>query len=156
MSLTLVVARAANGCIGKDGKLPWHIPEDLKHFRECTMGKTVLMGRKTWESLPPKYKPLPGRKNVVLSRGTNLQTPGAAVFHDLKDALAASKNESVCVIGGAELFRLCLPRANAIELTQIHTDYEGDTFFPEPDAKEWRIIKREDHPNLSFLTYERI
>lgn len=156
MSLTLVVARAANGCIGKDGKLPWHIPEDLKHFRECTIGKTVLMGRKTWESLPSKYKPLPGRKNIVLSRDTNLQAPGAVVFHNIKDALAASKTESICVIGGAELFRICFPLANRIELTQIHANYGGDTFFPEPDAKEWRITKREDRPNLSFLTYERI
>ncbi len=156
MSLTIVMARAANGCIGKDGRLPWHIPEDLKHFREYTSGKTVLMGRKTWDSLPAKYRPLPGRKNIVVTRDTTFQAPGALVFHNLEQALEAKKNEEICVIGGADLLLQCASLANTIELTQIHAAYDGDTFFPEPDPQTWNIVERIDHPDFSFITYHRL
>lgn len=158
MSLTIVVARAANGCIGKDGKLPWNIPEDLRHFREYTRGKTVLMGRKTWESLPPTRRPLPDRKNVVVSRDPSFQAPGAVVFHDLQEAIQTLKDsaEEVCVIGGAELFRQCFPLVDKMELTEIHATYEGDTFFPEFSRDEWRVIRQEDHPDFSFVSYERL
>lgn len=158
MSLTIVVARAANGCIGKDGKLPWHIPEDLKHFREYTRGKTVLMGRKTWESLPPTRRPLPDRKNVVVSRDPSFQAPGAVVFHDLQEAIQALKDsaEEACIIGGAELFRQCFPLVDKMELTEIHATYEGDTFFPEFSKDEWRVIRKEDHLDFSFVSYERL
>jgi dihydrofolate reductase len=156
MSLTLIVAKAANGCIGKDGQLPWSIPEDLKHFRECTIGKTVLMGRKTWESLPAKYRPLPGRKNVIVSRDPSFTAIGGEVFHDLSQALSALAKEDVYVIGGSELFKQCLPLADTMELTQIHAAYEGDTFFPEINLGDWHIAKQEDHDQFSFITYKRI
>lgn len=156
MSLTLVLARAANGCIGKNGTLPWHIPEDLRHFREVTQGKMVLMGRKTWESLPEKHRPLPNRKNIVVSRDQTFIAPGARVFHDLTEALRALADEEVCVIGGAELLRQCLPLASKIELTEIHATYDGDVFFKDTFDQTWQIVKREDHPDFSFLTYHRV
>jgi dihydrofolate reductase len=156
MSITLIAAKAANNCIGKNGQLPWNIPEDLKHFREITIGKTVLMGRKTWESIPTKYRPLPGRKNVVVSRDPLFTATGGEVFHDLSEALSILSKEEVCIIGGSALFKECLPLAQTIELTQIHAVYEGDTFFPEIDLNEWHVTKREDHNQFSFLTYKRI
>lgn len=158
MSLTIVLARAANGCIGKNGTLPWNIPEDLKHFREYTRGKTVLMGRKTWESLPPAHRPLPNRKNVVVSRDPTFQAPGAVVFHDLQEAVRVSKEEpgETCLIGGAELLRQCFSEVDKLELTEIHAAYEGDTFFPEFSLQDWRVTRKEDHEGFSFVTYERI
>ena len=155
MSITLVVAKAANNCIGKNGKLPWHIPEDAKHFRDVTWGKTVVMGRKTWESLPLRFKPLPGRKNVVITRDRSFSAPGATVFHDLQEALESLKGEDICIGGGAEIYKESLPFANKIELTQIHKEYNGDTFFPEINPREWRCIKEDKHDGFSFLIYER-
>lgn len=156
MSLTLIVAQASNRCIGKDGGLPWHIPEDLKHFRQCTMGKTVLMGRKTWESLPEKHRPLSGRKNVVITRDRSFKAEGAILFHDLEEALKTLKDDDIWVIGGAEIFKYCLPFAQRIELTQIDTPYDGDTFFPEISPQTWSIAKEEKHDGYSFITYSRI
>lgn len=156
MSLTLVFARTANGCIGKDGHLPWNIPEDLKHFHECSAGKTVLMGRRTWESIPEKRRPLPGRKNIVISRNPSFQAPGAVIFQSLEEALRALADEEVCVIGGVELFRRCLPLADKIELTEIRAPYDGDTFFPDAIVAPWRETQREDFPNFSFFRYERV
>lgn len=156
MSITLIAAKAANNCIGKDGQLPWSIPEDLKHFRNCTIGKTVLMGRKTWESLPVKYRPLPGRKNVVVSRDTTFRAEGAKVFHDLTTALIDLSKEEICIIGGSELFKQCLQLADTLELTEIHKVYEGDTFFPEINQDEWQVVGRDDHDEFSFLTYKHV
>jgi dihydrofolate reductase len=155
MPITLVVAKAANNCIGNASKLPWRIPEDAKHFRDCTIGKTVLMGRKTWESLPPKFRPLPNRKNVVVTRDQSFMAEGAIVFHDLQEALQALKDEEVCIGGGAEIYKECLPFANKIELTQIHKEYDGDTFFPEINLSEWKVTKEDKRDGFSFLTYER-
>ncbi len=156
MPVTLIVAQASNHCIGKDGGLPWHIPEDLKHFRQCTMGKTVLMGRKTWESLPEKHRPLSGRKNVVITRDRSFIAEGATLFHNLEEALETLKNEDIWILGGAEIFKQSLPFAEKIELTQIHVPYEGDTFFPEISQGAWSIIKEEKHDGYSFITYHRI
>ncbi len=156
MPISLIVAQASNGCIGKDGGLPWHIPEDLKHFRQCTTGKTVLMGRKTWESLPEKHRPLAGRKNIVITRDQSFIAEGATVFHSLEEALNALKNEDVWILGGAEIFKQSLPLAERIELTQIHVPYEGDAFFPEISQEAWSIIKEEKHDGYSFITYRRI
>ncbi|MEV4566206.1 dihydrofolate reductase [Nonomuraea sp. NPDC049419] len=123
----LVWAQSANGVIGRDGTMPWHLPEDLKHFRSLTAGTTVLMGRRTWESLPPRFRPLPGRRNLVLSR-----TPqeGVDTFTDLKEALAAASGD-VWVIGGAAVYEAALPLADRIVVTEIREPFEGDTHAPD-------------------------
>lgn len=158
--LTLVVAVSENGIIGRDGGLPWRLPEDLKHFRRITLGNTVLMGRKTFESLG---KPLEGRGNWVLTRDAAFAPAGAQVFRDLDAALAAATQGELLVIGGAELYRQTLPLASRLELTQVHAQVEGDTHFPDYDAKQWRETSRVDHAAderhahaYSFLTLDRI
>ncbi|WP_029921279.1 dihydrofolate reductase [Nevskia soli] len=158
--LTLVVAVSENGVIGRDGGLPWRLPEDLKHFRRLTLGNTVLMGRKTFESLG---KPLEGRANWVLTRDAAFAAAGARVFRDLDAALAASPQGELLVIGGAELYRQTLPLASRLELTRVHAQVEGDTRFPDYDAKQWRETSRVDHAAderhahaYSFLTLDRI
>ncbi|QWF84953.1 dihydrofolate reductase [Amycolatopsis sp. CA-230715] len=122
----LVWAQSANGVIGRDGELPWYLPEDMKHFRTVTAGATVLMGRRTWESLPPRFRPLPGRRNLVLSR-----TPqdGVETFADLPQALAAV-SEDVWVMGGAAVYQAALPFADRIVVTEIQESFEGDTYAP--------------------------
>lgn len=123
----LVWAQSANGVIGRDGTLPWRLPEDMKHFRSLTAGAAVLMGRRTWESLPPRFRPLPGRRNLVLSR-----TPqqGVETFPDLRTALAAVTGD-VWVIGGAAVYRAALPLADRIEVTEIREPFDGDTYAPD-------------------------
>ncbi|GAA4103385.1 dihydrofolate reductase [Nonomuraea soli] len=123
----LVWAQASNGVIGRDGTLPWHLPEDLKHFRTLTAGTTVLMGRRTWESLPPRFRPLPGRRNLVLSRS---QQEGVETFPDLRQALAVASGD-VWVIGGAAVYQAALPFADRIVVTEIREAFEGDTRAPE-------------------------
>lgn len=127
MSVGLVWAQAANGVIGKDGTLPWQLPEDLKHFRALTQGATVLMGRRTWESLPPRFRPLPGRRNLVLS---HTRQEGVETFGDLAQALTAVSGD-VWVIGGAAVYRAALPVADRIVVTEIQESFDGDTFAPE-------------------------
>ena len=158
--LTLVVAVSENGVIGRDGGLPWRLPEDLKHFRRLTLGNTVLMGRKTFESLG---KPLEGRANWVLTRDAAFAPAGAQVFRDLDAALGAPPRGELLVIGGAELYRQTLPLASRLELTQVHAQIEGDTHFPDYDAQQWRETARVDHAAderhahaYSFLTLDRI
>jgi dihydrofolate reductase len=155
--LTAVLARAANGAIGLEGGLPWQIPADLKHFKALTMGKPMIMGRKTFESLG---RVLPGRRHIVLTRARGWRADGAEVAHDVDEALDLVENSTATVIGGAEVFRLMLPYTNRIELTEIHADIPGDTFVP-PLGSEWREIARADHPAegttpaFSFVTLER-
>jgi dihydrofolate reductase len=142
-SLTLIVAVADNGVIGRDNALPWHLPEDLKHFKRLTMGKPMIMGRKTFESIG---KPLPGRLNIVVTRDANYHRDGVVVAQDLDAALrAAGDAPEVMVIGGAELFRLCLPRATRLHLTRVHAEIPGDVHWPEIDARAWRLAAREPH-----------
>lgn len=143
MILTLIVAVADNGVIGADGRLPWRLPADLRHFKAATMGKPVLMGRRTWESLG---RPLPGRRNVVVSRRSDWQPAGAEVFPSPDAALEAVAGEpEVMVIGGAELYAALLPRAHRIALTRVHAKPEGDTTFPGL-GPEWRETSREHRP----------
>jgi dihydrofolate reductase len=155
----LVVAVAENGIIGRKGALPWKLPEDLKHFRRLTLGNTVLMGRKTFESLG---KPLEGRANWVMTRDPAFAPPGARVFRALDEALAAPPQGRLLVIGGADLYRQTLPLAQRLELTRVHARIEGDTCFPEYDAAQWRELMRVDHAAderhahaYSFITLER-
>jgi dihydrofolate reductase len=157
--ITIIVARAENGVIGRDGTLPWHIPADLKRFKALTMGTVMIMGRKTFESLPGL---LPGRRHVVLTRDRSWHAEGAEVAHDLDEALSLAGSEAVSVIGGAELFRLFLPLAGRIELTEVLDDVPGDTFIEDPRAKgDWRESFREEHaaengrPPFRFVTLER-
>ena len=156
--ITLVVARARNGVIGRDGKLPWHLPADLKRFKALTMGSVMVMGRKTFESLPGL---LPGRRHIVLSR-QDWNAPGAEVANSVEDALRLAAGERVSVIGGAGVFELFLPLANRIELTEVLADIEGDTFIDDPrDSGGWRETWSEDHPAADerpafrFVTLER-
>ena len=157
MILFLIYARAANGAIGKDGRLPWHLSADLQHFKRLTMGKPMIMGRKTFESLPFLLR---GRRHIVLTRDEHWSAEGAEVAHDVDEALDLAGNGEVAVIGGAEVFHLLEPRASRIELTQVERDYPGDTFMPEPDP-EWVVTRRERHeaegerPAFAFVTLER-
>ena len=154
--VTFHLARADNGVIGRDGKLPWHLPADLKRFKAQTMGKPMVMGRKTFESFP---SPLPGRRHIVLTRDAGWSAAGAEIAHSPEDALALAGGE-VAVIGGAEIFALLLDRADRIELTEVHVDAEGDATVPG-FGTGWREVAREEHageagrPAYSFVTLER-
>ena len=154
----LVAAVAANGVIGKDGGLPWHLPEDLKHFKRLTLGHPVIMGRKTWESLG---KALPARENIVVTSRPGYEAPGAAVANSLEGALALCAAEPVAfVIGGQRLFADSLPIAAGLVLTEIRRDFPGDTWFPEYDRAKWRETQREAHTaadgmRFDFVLYER-
>jgi dihydrofolate reductase len=140
--ITLVVAAADNGVIGRDGTLPWHLPDDLKRFKRLTLGKPVVMGRKTFESIG---KPLPGRTNIVLTRDPNYRSEAVLVAHDVHGALrAAAGAAEVMVIGGADVFRLLLPRAGRVHLTRVHAHVAGDVLWPELDGS-WRRITSEPH-----------
>ena len=157
--ITLVVARAQNGVIGRGGKLPWHIPADLKRFKAITMGTAMVMGRKTFESLPGL---LPGRRHIVLTRDLEWRSEGAEVVHSVDDALIAAGKDPVSVIGGAEVFVLFLPLADRIELTEVLDEIEGDTLMPDPRASaEWKETEVEIHspesgrPGFRFVTLER-
>ncbi|HEY0446852.1 MAG TPA: dihydrofolate reductase [Allosphingosinicella sp.] len=156
--VTFVVARARNGVIGRDGRLPWHLPADLRHFKAATTGTAMIMGRKTFESLG---RLLPGRRHIVLTRDRGWSAEGAEVAHSVEEALAAGGDEPVTVIGGAEIFELFLPHAAAVELTQVHIDAEGDTLMPPFSPAQWRETGRRDHPAedggpaYSFVRLER-
>ncbi len=167
MRLSLIVAAAENGVIGRGNALPWHLPEDLKYFKRITMGKPIVMGRKTWESIG---KPLPGRTNIVVSGNPEYRAEGAHVVVGLDAALRLAEEVGVIdgasellVIGGATLYEQALPRADRLYLTRVHADVDGDTFLPEIKWKQWREHARDPfyandaNPyDYSFLSYERI
>ena len=143
--IAFVVAVSRNGVIGRAGGLPWHISSDLKRFKAITMGKPLIMGRKTWESLPKK--PLPGRPNIVITRQKNYRAEGAIVVADTPSALAAAGPvEEVCVIGGGEIFEMFLAQTDRIYLTEVDLEVDGDTFFPPLDLTQWTETGREIHP----------
>lgn len=153
--ITLIAAIANNNCIGVNGNLPWSIPEDIARFKALTMGKVVLMGRKTWESLPTKFRPLPGRTNIVITRRTRYDVPvGVLVYPSLEEALA--RHMDVCIIGGAEIYAQALPRADRLEITHVHRAVDGDAFFPVIAEQVWHEATRQDHMEFSFVTYERV
>jgi dihydrofolate reductase len=160
MKLSLIAAMAENRVIGHENRLPWHLPADLQHFKAITLGKPVLMGRKTWESLG---RPLPGRTNIVITRDAGYVAEGCVVAHSLEEALrAAGEAAEVMVIGGAQLYRQALPLADTLYLTLVHAEFRGDTRFPAWQPKDWRETARIDHvaddrnPHAySFITLER-
>ena len=161
MKISIVVAMASNGVIGRDNELPWHLPADLQHFKKTTMGKPILMGRKTWESIG---RPLPGRTNVVITRDTAYRAEGCVVVNSIDAALEASSGQDeVMVIGGADFYRQVLPLADTIYLTRIHATISGDTCFPELNVADWREVERSDHAadeknlhDYSFIRLERV
>ncbi|AXE30679.1 diacylglycerol kinase [Chromobacterium phragmitis] len=149
--LTLVAAMAANRTIGVDNKLPWHLPEDLKHFKAATLGKPVIMGRKTWDSIG---RPLPGRRNIVVTRQADWAADGAEAAHSLEEALTlAGGVEEACLIGGADLYRQALAMADRLCLTEIGRDYDGDAHFPVFSPEEWREASREEALSAAGLPY---
>jgi dihydrofolate reductase len=148
----LVAAVAANGIIGAKGQLPWRLPEDLKHFKQLTMGHPIIMGRRTWESLKG---PLPGRDNIVVTRRPGYDAPGAAVASSLEAALALCLGETVVfVIGGSQLFAESLPIAAGLVMTEIDRDFEGDTRFPHYDRSRWKESQRERHVTADGMKYD--
>ena len=159
--IVMIYARAANGVIGKDGTLPWHLPADLKRFKALTMGRPMIMGRKTFQSLG---KPLPGRRHIVLTRRETWDSEGADVARTVDEALALARQDAsaseIAIIGGAAVYDVFRPLAQRIELTEIHADYEGDTMM-KPLSDDWVVIAREDfaadgdRPAYSFVTYSR-
>jgi dihydrofolate reductase len=160
MTLHLIYARAANGVIGKDNTLPWHLPEDMAHFKQLTQGCPVIMGRKTWDSLPPRFRPLPGRTNIVVTRQSGWQADGALRAASLADALAqCNDGQTVWVIGGAQIYAEALPLAHRLEVTEIDQDFEGDAYAPAlGDA--WVQATRSRHVStnglpFSFVSYVR-
>ncbi len=161
MRVSLVVAMAANRVIGRDGTLPWRLPADLKNFKRVTLNKAIVMGRKTWESLPAR--PLPDRHNIILTRRVDFRANGGTVVRGLDEAFDhALGSDEVMVIGGEEIYRLALPRADRIYLTEVLGSFEGDARFPDLGSADWREVSREDHeavgehPAHSFLVLERV
>ncbi|WP_030538689.1 dihydrofolate reductase [Sphingobium sp. DC-2] len=156
--IVLVLARADNGVIGKDGGLPWRLPADLRHFKALTLGHPMVMGRKTFDSLPGL---LPGRRHIVLTRDAQGRGEGAEIAHDAASAIRIAAASPVMVIGGAEIYQLFLPLATRIELTEVHIDAQGDAAIPYPDPTAWQETARADHPAQgdapahSFVTFHR-
>lgn len=158
MRVNLIFARSRNGVIGRDGTLPWHLPEDLAHFKRLTAGSPVIMGRKTWDSLPPRFRPLPGRSNIVVTRQTGWQAEGALCAHSLDEALhLASVRQPAAgeawVIGGAELYRLAEPVATRAVITELGLDVDGDAHAPALDG-DWVETGRESHVAASGLAFD--
>ncbi|WP_309678468.1 dihydrofolate reductase [Polaromonas sp.] len=160
MHINMIWARAANGVIGKDNVMPWHLPEDMAHFKALTQGWPVIMGRKTWDSLPPRFRPLPGRVNIVVTRQAGWQAAGAVPAASLPDALRLSANaQEVWVMGGAQIYAQAEPLAHRIEVTEIAQDFEGDAYAPALGAS-WIEMARTSHTStnglaFSFVTYTR-
>lgn len=157
--IVLLLARADNGVIGSEGDIPWKIPGDLKRFKAMTMGTPMLMGRKTFDSLPGL---LPGRRHIVLTRDPNWQAEGAEVVHTVEEAIAAAQAPVLSVIGGAEIYRLFEPLADRLEITQVHLSPPGDARVDAPDPVQWMetaredVVARDDMPSFSYLRFERI
>jgi len=153
----IIVAVSENGVIGKDGDIPWHYPEDLKHFKEKTMDHPVIMGSSTYRSLPEDFKPLPGRKNIVLTRSGIEADESVSVANSLDEAwnIAEEYDEKAFIIGGATIYEQTLEEVDKLVLTRIHQEYDGDTFFPDWKEENWKEVKRDDRDELSFLEYVR-
>jgi len=158
MELKLIYARSRNGVIGHEGRLPWHLPADLAHFKQTTLGQAVVMGRKTWDSLPERFRPLPGRTNIVITRQAHWQAQGALVAHSLSEAMALCPSPGpLWVIGGAEIYAQALPLASTVVVTEIDIDVQGDAHAPElgPSwkAKSQQVHQTETGLRYSFVTY---
>ena len=165
MIVSLIAAVAKNGAIGKNNDLPWHLPDDMKYFMQTTKGHHVVMGRKNYESLPHKYRPLPHRINYVVTRQANFSAPGCVVVNSIEDALQLIRKdnpEEIFVIGGGEIYQLALPYAHRLYLTEIDAEISGDTYFPAFTASEWYPHSRQHHAAdarhayaFDFVVYQR-
>lgn len=165
MIISLIAALAENRVIGKNNDLPWRLPDDMKFFMETTKGHYVIMGRKNYDSLKDKYKPLPNRTNIVVTRQKDFKAPGCIVVNDIEKSLDIAKQNNereAFVIGGAEIYKLTLQKANKLYLTEIKAEVEGDTYFPDFNKKEWKEIERKHHPaddrhrySFDFVIYEK-
>lgn len=161
MKVTIVAALARGGVIGRDGGIPWRLPEDIARFKQLTTGHTVVMGRRTWDSLPERFRPLPNRRNVVVTRNPEWHAEGAERAESIEDALRLLAGErDVFVIGGAEIYAAALPLADSLELTEIELDVEGDTLFPDWDRVAYEEVAREEHVSedgtgFAFVAYRR-
>lgn len=166
MTISLIVAVAENGVIGKDNALPWHLPGDMKFFKDTTWGHCVIMGRKNYDSIPAKFRPLKGRTNIIVTRQKNFEAKNCVVVNSIDEALdvARKKNESeVFIIGGADIFRQSFDIADKIYYTKIHHSFPGNVYFPKVDEKKWRLVSKKDIDSdeknkypFSFCIYERI
>ncbi|HZX44468.1 MAG TPA: dihydrofolate reductase [Candidatus Nanoarchaeia archaeon] len=167
--IVVIVAVAQNGAIGKNNDIPWHIKEDFLHFKEKTGKWPVIMGDRTYDSLPEKSRPLPGRENIVCTLDKNYKAAGATVFYDFFIAVDYVKKkgiEKAFIIGGATIYKLGMKVADTFELTRIYNDYDADTFYPPIDFSQWKEVNKEDHEGMdlknkvkvkfSFITYKRI
>ena len=144
MSVIIIAAVAENGVIGKDGDLPWHLPKDLKRFKALTSGHTIIMGRKTFDSC--NRRPLPNRRNIVVTRNQDFDGEGVEIAHSVEDAVSLTKpDDTVFIVGGSAIYQAALPIANAMDLTRIHARIEGHTFFPEFDQNDWQLVNSETH-----------
>jgi dihydrofolate reductase len=154
--VVIIAAVARNQVIGKDNRLIWNIPEDMAHFKALTSGHTVVMGRKTWESLPPRFRPLPNRRNIVISRQADYAAPGAEVADSLENALKlASTAATVFVIGGEQIYAQAMGIADRLEITQVDLEPEGDAWFPEIAAVGWEKVAKTEGNEFAFVTYRR-
>ena len=159
MNLTIIVAVSENNVIGAENKIPWYIKEDIKRFKQLTLNHPVIMGRRTYESIPLKFRPLPDRKNIVLSKNLK-SSEGIYVAEDIEEALRLAEGKNTHIIGGRSVYELFLPISNRIELTRIHKNFEGDIFFPEVKWHDWKLVNEEKGVNnegifYSFITYLR-
>lgn len=160
MKIRMIFARAANGVIGRDNTIPWRLPEDMARLKRLTTGWPVIMGRKTWDSLPVKFRPLPGRANIVITRQPDWKDTGASTAASLADALAlCASSAEVWILGGAQIYAQAMPLAERIEVTEIAEEIEGDAYAPTL-GPEWRVAAREDHVSangmkFSFITYQK-
>lgn len=166
MKCSMIVAMSENRVIGINNKLPWYLPNDLKYFKQVTMGKPIIMGRKTYESIG---KPLPGRANIVITRNTQWQAEGVKVAHSLEQAIALAEaisnidgQSEVMIIGGDQIYKACLPQVDRVYLTKVHAEVQGDAWFPEVDWSSWQEVGREDFQaeganpyDYSFIVYDR-
>ena len=157
MPLHLIYARSRNNVIGVNGDLPWHLPEDLAHFKRTTLGQPVIMGRVTWQSIPEKFRPLPGRSNVVVSRQSGFSAPGAQVVNSLQAAMDLfTADDVVWLIGGAQLYAQAIPLAQQLVITEIDADYTGDAVAPSLQATEWKETQRTQHTSAQGLGYSLV
>lgn len=165
MIISLIAAIAQNRVIGKDNDLPWRLPNDMKYFMQTTLGHHVVMGRKNYDSLPTKFKPLPNRTNIVVTRQSDFKADGCAVVNSLEDGITLAKSNGeteLFIIGGAQIYQQALPMSELLYLTEIKSDIEGDTYFPEINKKEWHEISRKAHSAderhrfaFDFVVYKR-
>lgn len=156
--ITLLAAISKNNCIGKDGDIPWYIPEDFKRMREVTRGKVLIMGRNTWESIPEHRRPLPKRTNVVITRNDQYTLPeGVERYSTIQDALDAHPGEEIISFGGQGIYKEMIEYSDVLDITHVdQTVEDGDAFFPDIDPVVWKEVWREDHEGFSFVTYNRV